>query len=258
MNEENVLKILLKSFGDHISIKMIRPNTFQIFIPFYHNDGDMIEVFLHCINKTNWTVGDFGVTLMRLSYDTNVDTEANKRILKQIVSDYGIAVDERGRLSLKVKNVNDPFPDIMEMITVIIKVSDINLLKKEQVKSAFYAQFDKFVYSELKEFEFQKNYKLAFDAKWLYEIPYIKIVQKKAPIFLLPIVGDQKCQDYTMILMQCKINAYKNKPISIFEDQSNVWRKTLARFSDIADKQFSALIGNSKEIKNYISDYILW
>ena len=42
--------------------------------------------------------------------------------------------------------------------------------------------------------------------------------------------------------------------LAVFEDQQAISRPVLARFSDVADKQFSSLAANRERIKRYLTD----
>ena len=42
--------------------------------------------------------------------------------------------------------------------------------------------------------------------------------------------------------------------MAVFEDQQAISRPVLARFSDVADKQFSSLAANRERIKRYLTE----
>jgi hydroxymethylglutaryl-CoA reductase len=47
------------------------------------------------------------------------------------------------------------------------------------------------------------------------------------------------------------------RPMAIFEDQEQINRKVLARFSEVAEKQFSSLYVNYDRIKRYIENVMI-
>ena len=51
-----------------IKIKEKRPHIYQIFAPFFHEDGDMVEMFLEQTINGTLRFCDFGLTAMKLSY----------------------------------------------------------------------------------------------------------------------------------------------------------------------------------------------
>lgn len=72
-----------------------RPGIHQVIIPIFHEDGDMVDIYVHDSPKGDGYVRicDFGMTLMRLSYAFEVSTPARERILASILINNGV---ERG------------------------------------------------------------------------------------------------------------------------------------------------------------------
>ena len=72
-----------------------RPGIHQVIIPIFHEDGDMVDIYVHDSPKGDGYVriSDFGMTLMRLSYTFDVSTPARERILASILINNGV---ERG------------------------------------------------------------------------------------------------------------------------------------------------------------------
>jgi len=46
MEYGEILEAIKTSFGNNIGLKNIKPNVFQVLIPYYHEDGDMIDIFI--------------------------------------------------------------------------------------------------------------------------------------------------------------------------------------------------------------------
>ena len=79
-----IFKDIQENFSSYFSYKEKRPNIFQIFLPLYHEDGDMIDLFVELKNN-HIRVCDFGLTLMRLSYSYEIDTPNKEKIFKKIL-----------------------------------------------------------------------------------------------------------------------------------------------------------------------------
>ena len=75
-----------------------RPGIHQMIIPIFHEDGDMVDIYLHDSPKGDGYVRicDFGMTLMRLSYAFDVSTPARERILESILINNGVKHGDDG------------------------------------------------------------------------------------------------------------------------------------------------------------------
>lgn len=58
MNETTLREFLNNSFDNHISFRLVKPSTYQLFLPYYHSDGDMIDIFIQFFSDSI-TLTDF-------------------------------------------------------------------------------------------------------------------------------------------------------------------------------------------------------
>jgi len=72
------------------------------------------------------------------------------------------------------------------------------------------------------------------------------------PIFIFGLLNDEKVLNTTINILQYKQWGLRFTSLGIFEDQTEIGRKPLAKLSDVIDKQFSNLSGNKETIKSYI------
>ena len=83
---KTIFKNITNSFNKRIEIKEKRKNLYQIFLPIYHEDGDMIDLFIESVDN-KFILCDYGLTLQRLSYNYDIDTENKESILQKIITE---------------------------------------------------------------------------------------------------------------------------------------------------------------------------
>ncbi len=93
------LELLKQQFNGHVAFRERRPGVVQVMAPLFHEDGDMVDIFLdEPRNGTNkLRVGDHGMTLMRLTYSYDLDTPNKQRIFNRILAENSIQ-EADGRL----------------------------------------------------------------------------------------------------------------------------------------------------------------
>jgi hypothetical protein len=254
MNIAAVEKQFKKKVCEKIEIVSEGKDRFQIFTPFMFNDGDHLVSLLKKLPQ-GWVISDEGHTYMHLSYEIDVkDLERGTRqkIINSVLSMFGLE-DEDGELIAKVDN--ESYGDALySFIQGVLKISDVSYLTRERVKSTFLEDFRNFVEDKVPQhrrvFDFHdKNHDP--EAKYIVDCC---INGAKRPLFVFAIPGDDKCQVATISCLQFERWGISFRPIAIFENQEDINRKVLARFSDVCEKQFSSLYSNRDRIERYLSE----
>lgn len=256
MNIKILQKFISEGFYKNVVLKEKRPGLYQVFMPFYYPDGDMLEIFLKADKDENSVIiQDMGLTLMRLSYNFNLDSKNKRKVFNEILDNYQIEETD-GNLQITAP-VQSIFSYLMQFAQTVIKVSDLEFLKREIVRSLFYEYFDKFMIIDLLEFKPIKDYYPDFDTEKQYPTPYALPILKKEPICIYPIASDDKCNEVTIIGQHYELYGFKPETMAVFENQESIARKPLARLSNVIGKQFSSFQGNEDKIKEYIKKRIM-
>jgi len=129
----NYLDIIKSEFNNKVSFKEKRPGINQLICPLYHEDGDMVDIYLTEIDKDKIRISDYGMTVMRLSYTYDLNTENKMKIFNQIISENRIFSDN-GNLYID-SDIKNLFSSIMHFSYVAAKVSNMKYFKKEMIKS---------------------------------------------------------------------------------------------------------------------------
>ena len=81
---DRFLNLIKESFDGKIDIYPRREGLFQLILPVFYEDGDMVDVYIRQSpdNKEKIRISDCGMTLMRLSYTYDISSPSGKKFLR--------------------------------------------------------------------------------------------------------------------------------------------------------------------------------
>ena len=103
-----------------------RPGKYQLIVPILHEDGDMVDIYVQDSPKGEdyIRICDFGMTLMRLSYTYDVNTDARRRVFDSILVNDGVNNDA-GNLYLDT-HVNTLYENVLRFAGCVQKVCNMS------------------------------------------------------------------------------------------------------------------------------------
>ncbi|MCX6151341.1 MAG: DUF1828 domain-containing protein [Ignavibacteriales bacterium] len=256
MNEVNeIRKILTSQFSDLFDIKLIRPNIYQVMLPFYYPDGDIYEIFIEK-NNGNYIVQDYGLSLMKLSYDTETETDSKKDLIKKIISENQVKYDS-GNIYLPSEQ-DSLIPNLLAIIDTITKITSLNVLNRKLIRNVFYELLESFLSEKFKDYGFERKFipdAVPFASDYLAPHAITK-TKLNTPICIFPIASNDRCDQVTITVQHYLLSNYHPLLIGIYENMEDIFPKKSSKVTNLLDKQFSYLDKNEEFISSYLVERI--
>ena len=221
--------------------------------PFTFEDGDEYVILLK--NRDGrWAFSDEGHTYMHLSYDMDErDWQRGTRdgIIRDTLAMYDVQ-EQDGELIRLVKGT-DFSSALFDYLQALNRITDITFLSREIVRSTFAEDLRSFIHAKVSSDSVEEDWHHpVFDPAGFSPVDY-RINHRETPLFVFAITSDEKAKEATITLFEFEKWGVPNESIGVFENQENINRRALARFSDVADKLFSSLPANKERLERYLS-----
>ena len=246
-----VLNDIERDFKNKVSEKLSLSSEgvdrYRVFTPFMFEDGDHLSIVLKRMNG-GWILSDEGHTYMHLTYDLeekDLQKGTRQKIITNALSMFSVE-DQEGELVIPIQN--ERYGDALySFIQALLKITDVTYFSRERVRSTF---MEESVPENRREFDwFDRKH----DPDGKYSID-CRINGMLRPLFVEALPNDDKTRDSTITLLQFEKWGFSFRSLAIFEDQEQISRKVLARFSDVCEKQFSSLAANRDRIKRFLEE----
>lgn len=228
------LNLLKKQFNNKIGLKEKRPGIHQLIAPFYHEDGDMIDIFIEKKSDDIIRISDYGMTIMRLSYSYELDTPKKMEIFNRILSENRVNVDD-GNIYIDTGPAH-LYTAITQLAQAISKVSSMRMYKKEVIRSMFYDLVKDFIKTEL------KNYNPQFNALPIADRPELEVdylfENGKRPLYLFAVRDDNKAKMVTISSLEFLNAGISFRSAVVYEDFESLPRVDKRIILSRTDKQF--------------------
>src|SRR6185503_9591843 len=234
---ENILNDIRREFNDKVSFHEKRPGIYQLYLPIFHEDGDMVDLFLVPKGKDRYELCDFGQTLMRLSYSYQIDTENKEAILQKILTENQLVEDEG---NIKFDTTPETiFSDIMHVTQAYTKIGSMRYFKREVIESLFFEMLDEFIFKDLTDFKPERDV-LPVPSRDDLGVDF-SFTPNGHPVYLLG-VKDKS----TAMLATIKYLEFHNKRLNfrgwvVYEDFDKIPKSDQKRLTNASDKQFTSL-----------------
>lgn len=247
-------ELLQGQFNGHIQIAPISKGVYQIKAPFFHEDGDMMDIYLEETGDS-FRLCDYGTSLMRLSYTFDIDTDNKERIFHKILTSNGVA-SESGNIVLP-SSYETFFNDLMQYQVAISKITNLDVLKREQVASLFMEQLSVFVSDVLGNtfHNIKPHYEPTSESYFV--VDYAILDNPNRPVYILGIKDNLQAARASALCLRLANLQTHHTSIAVHENQDSLSSRDRNALTNAVDKQYTSLLDFEQNGRNFISRQVV-
>ncbi|MBU1095903.1 MAG: DUF1828 domain-containing protein [Bacteroidetes bacterium] len=221
----------------------------QVVIPMYAEDGDLYELFVKESDEGKYIITDCGITIMRLSYSYEINSDRKREILNKIIRSNNVEL-KNGEILVET-NLSEFENSVFKLAQVIAKVSNMSIYSKEVIKSLFFEQLEEFVNEKLIEFNPRKDY-LPLPENPEYKVDYC-FNDREKPIYLFGVNTTDKARITTITCQKFIIENIGFKSLIVFEDLDKINRSDRDRLLNVSDKTITSFEFYQRNLIEYFN-----
>ena len=238
MNRELIEATLASAPFGRFDLQEKRPGgAYQLLLPIFHEDGDMVDIYLEDspAGSEFVRVCDFGLALMRLSYTFDVNTAARRRILDGILHNNGVASDG-GNLYLEAP-LSALYESILQFAGCIQKVCNMRYWSREVVRSSFYDDLEQYIVHEMGAFAPER------DLSPLQDYPVTvdwSLTHNRRQFYVFGVLGGDKAKVVAISLLELQKATVQYISLVVHEDMDELSARDARYLTSNADIQYPA------------------
>jgi len=240
----------LPSITLSISYREKREGLFKILVPFFHEDGDMYDIFLQesPVASRKLRICDKGLTLMKLSYTFDIDTPKKESILHNIIHQNHCDITD-GEVYLDCTVEQFEYA-IYQYAQTISKIMNTEILTRETIRSMFTDNLRQNLY----EASSRLNVKLSENVSPLSDASLradYSLENHGKIIYLFGINSDTKASKAIISCLQFQKARIPHNSLAIHENFENLSAFNRTQITNAVDKQFTSLSVFKEEQNQY-------
>lgn len=239
----DAVELLREQFNSHVAVREKRPGVLQLVAPLFHEDGDMMDIFLDLPKNGDASpdqkirISDHGLSLMRLSYTYDIDTPNKEKIFNRILAENCVG-EQNGELFIE-STPESLYTALLQFSQAISKVCNMRYFRREVLASLFEELLAEFIQAELTRFKPTEKILPLPDRDDL-EVDW-EFRPNGVPLYLFAVKDVNRARLATISCLEFQRHSLKFKSISVHEDVDKLTRKDRNRLTNACDKQFTSL-----------------
>ncbi len=244
---DNIINDIKKNFKNEVAFKEKRPGIYQLYLPIYHEDGDMIDLYIEQTTD-GYLLCDYAHTLQRLSYNYDIDTPNKESILEKILIENKLT-EKNGNICFPTKP-ETIFTDIMHVTQAYAKIGSMQYFKREVIENLFLEILENYIFSELKQFHPQSNV-TPIPGREELEVDF-QFSPNGHPVYLFAVKDANKAKLASISCLEFSRANLNYRSYIVHENFDKLPKRDIKILTNACDKQFTSIDDFKSSITQFL------
>lgn len=242
MDVKQLEDLLCKSLCGQAHVRSSQNGLWQVTTPFSFPDGDAYSLYVKQLSTGGLRVTDAGLTLMRLSYDNDIEKfrdGTRGKLLQQILSE-GDLVEEDGEFFIDGP-ADQLGQNVFRFGQALTRVHDLTFLNRLRAESTFYEDLRELLKNVVGTEKLREGYVVP-DVPRASEYPVDYFVSGgDTPLYLFGVPSRDKARLATIILQHLIAAGHDFNSMIVFQNMGDLPRADVSRLTNAANDQVDSL-----------------
>ncbi|OZI29982.1 hypothetical protein CAL29_18035 [Bordetella genomosp. 10] len=234
---------LCRSMCAEVSLRETKEGYIVVSTPFTFPDGDGYTIYLRRTATGGWRLSDMGNTLMRLSYEQDIEKlrdGTRARVFEQIVAEMGIE-DDNGDLFLEAPSTRLG-EGVFRFGQALTRIHDIRFLNRIQVESTFFDDLAEELERIVGPDALMTDYAAPDvpDAD-RYRSDFAIRGESGRPLLIFGVPSSGRARLATIVIQYLIQHDFDFRSLIVYSDMTTIPKQDLARLTTVANDQIPSL-----------------
>ena len=242
MDTKQLEDLLCKSLGGQAHVRSSQEGLWQVSTPFNFPDGDAYSMYVKLLPTGGLRVTDAGLTLMRLSYDTDIEKirdGTRGKLLQQILTESDL-VEVDGEFF-----IDGPADQLGQIVfrfgQALTRVHDLTFLNRLRAESTFYDDLRDLLKNLVGTERLREGYVVPDVPRAIdYPVDYF-VSGGDTPLYLFGVPSRDKARLATIILQHLIATERDFNSMIVFQNMGDLPRADVSRLTNAANDQVDSL-----------------
>lgn len=219
--------------------------AWQVILPIQHEDGDILDIYLENSPRGEKyiRISDFGLSLMRLSYSYDINTDNKKRIFDNIIYNHDV-MNDSGALQLDT-TIDSLYEGVLKFASCLQKIFSMPYWETRSSVNTFKRDISEFIFSDLEKYSPKRNISPLSEHSFNSNINYLNSVDwslrcHESLFYIFAVQNNEKANRVAVILLELINVSFTFNSFVILKSKDSLGNPERECLERNSSKQYSA------------------